>query len=40
VSGHEAFGAGVRVQIDGTEYGIGEQLAKRLLVAKRGSSAA
>ena len=31
--GAEAFGGGVRVEIDGTEHGIGEQLARRLLVA-------
>ena len=31
--GDEAFGGGVRVEIDGTEHGIGEQLARRLLVA-------
>ena len=31
--GDEAFGGGVRVEIDGAEHGIGEQLARRLLVA-------
>lgn len=31
--GDEPFGAGVRVEIDGTEHGIGERLAKRVLVA-------
>ena len=29
----EPFGAGVRIEIAGTEHGIGEQLARRLLVA-------
>lgn len=33
--GHEPFGAGVRVEIDGAEHAIGEQLARRVLVGRR-----